>query len=178
MFRRVLNTPFIWLIEGLSPDFKRIKANLLTYILLKSSENPLFFFSLYFFLWLFSLSLSFSLSFSIFLFLPFFFPLSLCLNWIGALTLSLMVKLAFKKFRVLIPIKFLFFKGCLLSQKFTIQPGMKYFFYAWCVAPSCYLDMLDKLQKLLFWTFGTSPAASLKPSPHHDNVARLYVFCR
>ena len=55
---------------------------------------------------------------------------------------------------------------------------MKYFFYAWCVAPSCYLDMLDKLEKLLFWTFGTSPAASLKPSPQHHNVARLYLFCR
>ena len=35
----------------------------------------------------------------------------------------------------------------LYLYKSTIQPCMKYCCHAWAGAPSCYLEMLDKLQK-------------------------------
>ena len=45
-------------------------------------------------------------------------------------------------------------------------------------APSCYLELLDKLQKRICRTVGTSLAASLEPLAHRRNVARLSLFYR
>ena len=50
-------------------------------------------------------------------------------------------------------------------------------------ALSCYLELLDKLQKRICRTVGPSLAASLEPLAHHQNVASLslfyrYYFCR
>ena len=45
--------------------------------------------------------------------------------------------------------------------KFTIQPCMEYYCHIWTGAPSCYLEMLDKLQKRTCRTVGPSLAASL-----------------
>ena len=48
----------------------------------------------------------------------------------------------------------------------------------WASAPSCYLELLDKLQKRICTTVGPSLAASLEPLAHRQNVASLCLFCR
>ena len=45
-------------------------------------------------------------------------------------------------------------------------------------APSCYLDLLDKIQKRICRIAGPSLAASLEPLAHHRNVASLSLFYR
>ena len=51
--------------------------------------------------------------------------------------------------------------------KFTICPHMVYCCHVWAGAPSCYLELLDKLQKRICRTVGPSAAASLEPLTHH-----------
>ena len=48
----------------------------------------------------------------------------------------------------------------------------------WAGATSCYLELLDKLQKRICLTFLPSLATSLEPLSHHQNVASLSLFCR
>ena len=55
---------------------------------------------------------------------------------------------------------------------------MEYCCYVWAGAPSCYLELLDKLQKRICRTVGPSLAASLEPLAHRRNVASLSLFCR
>ena len=55
---------------------------------------------------------------------------------------------------------------------------MEYCCHVWAGAPSCYLELLDKLQKQICRTVGPSLAASLEPFAHHGNVASLSLFCR
>ena len=43
---------------------------------------------------------------------------------------------------------------------------MKYCCHVWAGAPSCYLELLDKLQKWIWRTVGPSLAASLEPLAH------------
>ena len=62
--------------------------------------------------------------------------------------------------------------------KFTICPHMVYCCHVWAGAPSCYLELLDKLQKRICRTVGPSAAASLEPLTHHRNMASLSLFCR
>ena len=50
--------------------------------------------------------------------------------------------------------------------------------HIWAGAPSCYLELLDKLQKWIFRTVGPSLAASLKPFAHRRNIASLNLFYR
>ena len=64
------------------------------------------------------------------------------------------------------------------SSKSTIRPYMEYCCHVWAGAPSCYLELLDKLQKLICRTVGPSLAASLEPLAHHRNVASLSLFYR
>ena len=45
-------------------------------------------------------------------------------------------------------------------------------------APSCCLELLDKLQKLIYRTVGPLLAASLKPLAHQQNVASFSLFYR
>ena len=45
-------------------------------------------------------------------------------------------------------------------------------------APSCYLELLDKLQKQICWTDSPSLASSLEPLAHCRNVASLSLFYR
>ena len=47
--------------------------------------------------------------------------------------------------------------------KSTIRSCMKYC-HVWAGAPSCYLELLDKLQKRIGRTVGLSLAVSLEPS--------------
>ena len=45
-------------------------------------------------------------------------------------------------------------------------------------APSCYLKLLDKLQKWIWRFIGSSLAASLQSLAHRRNLASLSLFCR
>ena len=55
---------------------------------------------------------------------------------------------------------------------------MKYCCHVWAGAPSCYLEMLDKLQKQICGTVGPSLAACLEPLTHDQNVANLSLIYR
>ena len=50
---------------------------------------------------------------------------------------------------------------------------MEYGCQVWACAPSCYLELLDKLQKRICRIAGPSLAASLEPLAHRRNVASL-----
>ena len=47
--------------------------------------------------------------------------------------------------------------------------------HAWAVAPSCYLELLDKLQKPKCRTVVSLPAISLEPLAQYQDVASLKV---
>ena len=55
----------------------------------------------------------------------------------------------------------------LYLYKSTICPFMEYCFHIWAGAPSCYLELLDKLQKRIRTTVACLLAASLEPLAHH-----------
>ena len=77
-------------------------------------------------------------------------------------------KTALKKIGPLFcPTKFLSPEVALYLYKSTICPCMENCCHVWAGAPSCYLEMLDKLQKRICRTVGPSLAASLKPLDHH-----------
>ena len=50
--------------------------------------------------------------------------------------------------------------------KSTILPSMEYCCYVWAGAPSCYLELLDKLQKQMCRTVSPSLSMSLEPLAH------------
>ena len=88
-------------------------------------------------------------------------------------------KTASKKIGALIrSMKFLSPEVALHLYKSTIRPCMEYCCHVWAGAPSCYLDLLDKLQKQICRIVGPSLAASLEPLTHCRNVARLSLFYR
>ena len=64
----------------------------------------------------------------------------------------------------------------LYLYKSTIRPRMEYCCHVWTGAPSCYLELLDKLQKRICGTVGPSLAASLEPLTHRRNVASLSLL--
>ena len=99
------------------------------------------------------------------------------LDW-GSYIISI-AKTASKKIDVLIcSIKFLSPEVALHLYKSTICPCMEYCCHVWAGAPSCYLELLDKLQKQICRTTGPSLAPSLEPLTHHRNVASLNLFYR
>ena len=51
---------------------------------------------------------------------------------------------------------------------------MEYCCHVWAGGPSCYLELLDKLQKQICRTVCPSFATSLEPLAHHQNVASLF----
>ena len=55
---------------------------------------------------------------------------------------------------------------------------MEYCCHVWAGTPSCYLELLGKLQKWICRTFGASLAALLEPLAHHGNEASLSLFYR
>ena len=79
------------------------------------------------------------------------------LNCIGALTLSLLLKLLIRS----------------MLYKSTIPPYVECCCHVWAGAPSCYLELLGKLQKQICRTVGPSLAASLEPLAHRRNVASV-----
>ena len=74
--------------------------------------------------------------------------------------------------------KFLSPEVALCHFKSTICQCMEYYCHVWAGAPSCYLGLLDKLQKRLCRTVGPSLAASHEPLAHRRNVASLILFYR
>ena len=55
---------------------------------------------------------------------------------------------------------------------------MEYCCHVWAGSCSCYLELLDKLQKWICRTVGPSLAASLEPLAHCQNLASLSLFYR
>ena len=99
------------------------------------------------------------------------------LDW-GSYIISI-AKTASKKIGALIRLMtFLSPDVALYLYKSTIRPCMEYCCHVWAGAPSCYLELLDKLQKRICKTVGPSLAASPKPLAHRRNVASLSLFCR
>ena len=83
------------------------------------------------------------------------------LDW-GSYIVSI-AKTASKKIGALIrSMKFLSPEVALYLYKCTIWPCMEYCCHVWAGAPSCYLELLDKLQKRICRTVGHSLAASLE----------------
>ena len=74
--------------------------------------------------------------------------------------------------------KFLSPEVALYLYKSTIRPCMEYCCHVWAGAPSCYLELLDKLQKRICRTVGYALASSLECLVHRRNVASLSLFSR
>ena len=92
------------------------------------------------------------------------------LDW-GSYIVSI-AKTASKKIGALIrSMKFLSPEVALYLYKSTIRPCMEYCCHVWAGAPSCYLELLDKLQKRICRTVRPSLAVSLEPLAHRRNVA-------
>ena len=84
------------------------------------------------------------------------------------MTLTVFGKSASKRMGSLIhPMTFLSPEVALYLYKSTILPCLEYCYYVWAGAPSCYLELLDKVQKQICRTVGPSLAASLEPLAHH-----------
>ena len=99
------------------------------------------------------------------------------LDW-GSYIISI-AKTASKKIGALIhSMKLLSPEVALYLYKSIICPCMEYCCHVWAGAPSCYLELLDKLQKRICRTVGLSLAASLEPLAHRWNVATLRLFYR
>ena len=75
-------------------------------------------------------------------------------------------------------VKFLSPEVALYLYESTIWPYMEYYCHLWADTPSCYLKMLDKLQKQIYRTVGPSLMASLEPLAHCQNVASLSLSYR
>ena len=99
------------------------------------------------------------------------------LDW-GSYIVSI-AKTASKKIGAFIrSMKFLSPEVALYLYKSTIRPCMEYCCHVWAGAPTCYLELLDKIQKWICRTVGPSLAASLEPLAHRRNVASLSLFYR
>ena len=99
------------------------------------------------------------------------------LDW-GSYLVSI-AKTASKKIGALIhSMKFLSPEVALYLYKSTIRPCMEYCCHVWAGGPSCYLELLDKLQKRICRTVGPAVAASLERLAHRRNVASLSLFYR
>ena len=99
------------------------------------------------------------------------------LDW-GSYIVSI-AKTASKKIGALIhSIKFLSPEVALYLYRSTIWPCMEYCCHIWAGAPSCFLELLDKIQKQICRTVHPLLAASLEPLAHRRNVASLSLFYR
>ena len=99
------------------------------------------------------------------------------LNW-HSYIISI-AKTASKKIGALIrSMKFFSPEVALYLYKSTIRPCMVYCCHVWAGSPSCYLELLDKLQNGIYRTVGPSLAASLEPLAHGQNVTKLTILYR
>ena len=96
------------------------------------------------------------------------------LDW-GSYNISI-AKTVSKKIGALIhSIKFLSPEVALSLYKSTIRPCMEHC-HVWAGASSCYLKLLDKLQKRIYRTFGPSLSASLEPFGSLSKCSQLKSF--
>ena len=94
------------------------------------------------------------------------------MDW-GSYIISI-AKSASRKIGALLPSrKFLSPEFALYLCKSTIHPCMEYCCHVWAGAPSCYLELLDKLRKRICRTVGPSVATSVEPLAHRRNIASL-----
>ena len=97
------------------------------------------------------------------------------LHW-GSYIISI-AKTAPKKFGALIcSVKFLFPEVALYPYKSTICSFVEYRCQVWAGAPSCYLELLDKLQKRICGSIGPLLAVSLEVLACRHNVATWSLF--
>ena len=97
------------------------------------------------------------------------------LDW-GSYIISI-AKTASKKIGALIcSMKFLSPEVAHYLYKSTIRPCMEYCCRDWADSPSCYLELLGKLQKRICRTVGLSLAASFETLAHRRNVASVSLF--
>ena len=97
------------------------------------------------------------------------------LDWVSCI-ISIVVT-ASKKIGALIhSVKFVSPEVALYPYESTICPYMEY--CSLTGASSCYLELLDKLQKQICRTFGPSVAAYLEPLARCQNMASLTLFYR
>ena len=88
-------------------------------------------------------------------------------------------KTASKKIGALIlSMKFLSPEVAQYLYESTIRPCMEYYCHIWACAPSCYLDLLDKMQKQICKIIGRSLSASLEPLAFCQNVVSLSLLYR
>ena len=88
-------------------------------------------------------------------------------------------KTASKKIGALIcSMKFLSLEVALALCKSTLRSCREYCYNVWVGAPSCYLELLVKLQKRICRTIGLSLAASPEPLAHRRTVASSSLFYR
>ena len=73
-------------------------------------------------------------------------------------------------------IKFLSPEVAVYLYKSTMCRCMEYCCHVWAGTPSCYLDLLDKLQKWICRIVGPSLAASLEHLAHCQNVSSLSLL--
>ena len=99
------------------------------------------------------------------------------LDW-GSYVISI-AKTASRKIGALI--RFIKFFASEVAQqlcKSNISQCVQYCCQVWAGAPSCFLGLLEKLQKRICRTVGSSLAAFLEPLAHRRNVASLSFFYR
>ena len=72
--------------------------------------------------------------------------------------------------------KFLSSEVALYLYKSTIRPCIEYCCHVWAGAPSCCLELLDKLQKRICRTIGPLLAVLLEYLAYCQNVAILSLF--
>ena len=103
--------------------------------------------------------------------------LSSKLDW-GSYIISI-GRTASKKIGALIhSMKFLSPEVALCLYKSTIWNCMEYCCHVWAGAPSCYLELLNKLQKWICRTVRPSLSTSLEPLAYHRYIAFLSLFYR
>ena len=103
--------------------------------------------------------------------------LSSKLDW-GCCIISF-AKATSKKIEGLIrSVKFLSPEVALFLYKSIIRPCMEYCCHVWAGAPSCYLELMDKLQRRICRTVGPSLFVSLEPLTHRRNAASWSLFYR
>ena len=100
-----------------------------------------------------------------------------CWSW-GSYIVSIAKKASKKTGALICSLKFLSPEVALHLYKSTIKPYTEYYCYVWAGAPSCYLELLDNLQKQICRSVGCSLAASLESLAHHQNIASLSLFYR
>ena len=90
-----------------------------------------------------------------------------------------MLDIASKKIEAFIrSMKFLSPEFALYLYKSTIRPCLEYCCHVWASAPSCYFELLDKLQKQIYRT--TVPLLVVSPEPlaHYQNLSNFNLFYR